>query len=202
MLSEKVVQHVLTLASCAEKAIKAIETEDKKALHAVLAETKALHDEIDELHKIIYEDTLTKSYNRKWFEDTYLNTNNHTMRSSGTMVIIDLNKFKSINDTFGHVVGDKVLVHLSTKLKESGGKVIRYGGDEFIVIFDGTQMPSQIKKNIDEMIDSYTKISFKVEKESFKISFAYGLAPFSIGSDLHEIIDIADKAMYRHKKEN
>ncbi len=202
MLSEKVVQHVIALSSCADKAIKAIESEDKKTLQAVLAETKALHAEIDELQKIIYEDTLTKCYNRKWFEDMYLNANNHTLRSSGTMVIVDLNKFKSINDSFGHIVGDKVLVHISGKLKETGGNVIRYGGDEFLVIFDMTHFPSQIKQSLDEMIESYSKSSFKVEKESFKVSFAYGLVPFTIGSDLYTIIDIADKEMYRNKKEN
>jgi diguanylate cyclase (GGDEF)-like protein len=200
MLNEKVVQHVITLASCTEKAIQAIENEDKKTLETVLAETKSLRDEINELQRIIYEDTLTKCYNRKWFEDMYLDNDNLTLNTNGTLAIIDLNKFKIINDTFGHTIGDKVLVHIANTLKETGGKVIRYGGDEFLVIFDDTQTFSEIQKNFDEMIIACAKKSFKVEEESFKVSFAYGTAPFTQGDDLNTIIDIADKAMYRHKK--
>ncbi len=200
MLNEKVIHHIITLASCTEQAIEAIESEDKKTLQIVLIETKSLRDEIHALQKVIYEDTLTKCYNRKWFEDTYLDIDQQTMCSDGTMAIIDLNKFKIINDTFGHTVGDKVLIHIANKLKESGGKVVRYGGDEFLVIFDGSESSSEIKTNFDAMILNCSKKSFKVEEESFKVSFAYGLAPFTRGSDLNQIIDIADKAMYRHKK--
>lgn len=201
MLNEKVVHHILTLLSCTEQAIEGIENEDKKILQTVLIETKALRDEIHELQKVIYEDTLTKCYNRKWFEDIYLERDLSTIRSNGTIAIIDLNKFKIINDTFGHVVGDKVLVHIASKLKETEGKVIRYGGDEFLVIFDELNTSSKIIKQFDDMIINCSKKSFKVEKESFKVSFAYGTASFEKGDNLNTIIDIADKAMYRHKNE-
>lgn len=201
MLNEKVVHHIITLMSCTEKAIEGIENEDKKILQTVLAETKALRDEIHELQKIIYEDTLTKCYNRKWFEDMYLEKDISTLRTNGTIAIIDLNKFKYINDTYGHVVGDKVLLHIASKLKETGGKVIRYGGDEFLVIFDEVESASNIVKSFDDMIINCSKKSFKVEKESFKVSFAYGIAVFEKGNSLNTIIDIADKAMYRHKNE-
>lgn len=200
MLNEKFIKHVVMLGACMEKAIIAIEREDKITLQDVLAETKVLRNEIEELHKIIYEDTLTKSHNRKWFEDTYLDTNEHSLLIAGTMVVIDLNKFKTINDTYGHVVGDKVLIHVATKLKETGGEVVRYGGDEFLVVFDDTKSSSTIAETIDSMLMGCAKKSFKVKEESFKVSFAYGLASFTAGSDLNTIIDSADKAMYRHKQ--
>jgi diguanylate cyclase (GGDEF)-like protein len=202
MLNEKVIQHVIILSSCAERAITAIENEDKKALHLVLEETKLLRKQIDELQKLIYEDTLTKCYNRKWFEDTYLDSETLTLRSSGTMAIVDLDKIKIINDTYGHTVGDKVLVHIATKLKEVGAKVIRYGGDEFLLLFYETVSVSKIASNIDEMILNCSKKSFKVEAESFKVGFSYGIASFTAGSELNVIIDTADKAMYRHKRES
>lgn len=202
MLNEKVIQHVIILASCAQRAIEAIENEDKKTLAIVLKETKLLRQKIDELQKLIYEDTLTKCYNRKWFEDTYMDPSTMTLRSSGTMAIIDLNKFKIINDTYGHTIGDKVLVHMATKLKEVGAKVVRYGGDEFLLLFDETVDVSNITNDIDEMILSCSKKSFKVNTESFKIGFSYGIASFTAGSELNVIIDTADKAMYRHKRES
>lgn len=199
MLDEKVVNHVLRLSTCAEQAIEAIESEDKKKLTAVLAETKALRDEIQSLQQIIYEDALTKSYNRKWFEDHYLNSDKQTMSEEGVMVMIDLNKFKEINDTYGHIVGDKVLIHIAKKLKEMGGDVVRFGGDEFLVIF-GVGEEVEIQEKIDFMLSNCARKIFKVEENTFKVSFAYGTAPFSKGLELSTVIDIADKSMYLHKR--
>lgn len=200
MLSEKVVHHVISLTSCTQRAIEAIESEDKTTLKAVLTEAKALRNEIDELRKIVYEDALTKSYNRKWFEDLYLDSNKQTIREEGILVLIDLNKFKYINDTFGHSVGDKVLTHVAHKLKEIEGHVVRYGGDEFLVIFNASESPSSITKKIEAMIKKCDKTSFKSNQQNFKISFAYGITPFKRGSSLSEIIDAADKEMYAHKR--
>ncbi|HZF70676.1 GGDEF domain-containing protein [Sulfuricurvum sp.] len=199
MLDEKIVRHVITLADCADQAIKAIETENKTILATVLSETKKLQKEIQELQKIVYEDGLTKSYNRKWFEDTVLDHNHLSLRESGTIVLIDLNKFKEINDTYGHVIGDKVLIHLTAKLKETGGRVVRYGGDEFIVIFDTHINTPEIEEKMEKLLRYYEKIHFKVEDQSFKISFAYGLAPFTRGADISSVIGSADKSMYKHK---
>lgn len=200
MLNEQVVRHVMMLSSCAEQAVDAIEREDKQMLASVLAETKALRDEINSLQKIVYEDALTKSYNRKWFEDNFLDTDKHRMRSAGTMVVVDLNKFKHINDTYGHIIGDKVLIHLTKKLQESGADVIRFGGDEFMMIFDAKVSSNDIQHKLDAILHTYDKTSFKVESGSFKVSFAYGITPFKEGYELSAIIDVADKAMYRHKR--
>lgn len=197
ILNDKIVRHVITLTLCADQAIEAIENEDKLLLKLVLEKTKVLRDEMFELQKLVYEDGLTKSYNRKWLEDTYLDHNTE----EGTIVVIDLDKFKSINDTHGHVVGDKVLVHVAQKLKESGGKVVRFGGDEFLVIFDAHEAAAAIQKKIEAMIQKCGNTLFKAKEGSFKIGFSYGIAPFSLGSDFNAVIDAADKAMYRHKRE-
>jgi len=200
MLSEKVVHHVISLYSCTERAIDAIESEDKTTLVAVLTEAKLLRNEIDELRKIVYEDTLTKSYNRKYFEDIYLSSDKLTLLEDGVVVVIDLNKFKFINDTFGHIMGDKVLIHIANKLKESGGDVVRYGGDEFLILFKGSESPSSITKRLEAMIHKCDKTSFKIDERSFKISFAYGITPFKRGSTFSTVMDVADKEMYRHKR--
>lgn len=199
MMDEKIIRHIITLSTCAEHAVEAIEHEDKKALEEILVETKALRDEIQELRKLVYEDCLTKSYNRKWFDDTFMEKNSITIRDTGTIVFIDLNDFKKINDTYGHIIGDKVLVHIALKLKESGGRVVRYGGDEFLLIFDISITEKQIHEKIEKILHYFQKVHFKVVNDNFKISFAYGLARFDQGSILNDIIDLADKAMYQHK---
>lgn len=200
MLDEKIVRHIITLSNCADQAIAAIETQDKLILQAVLSETRKLQAEIQELQKFVYEDSLTKSYNRKWFEDTLLDRDHSSLRENGTIVMVDLNKFKEINDSYGHVVGDKVLIHISLKLKETGGRVVRYGGDEFLVIFDSGVSSRDIDQKLEQLLKYFEKIYFKVENNSFKISFAYGIAPFTRGADIAHVIEVADKAMYKHKK--
>jgi len=200
MLSEKVVHHVISLTSCAERAITAIENEDAKTLKEVLEETQQLRNELDELRKVVYEDALTKSYTRKWFEDIYLSSDKSTLNQGGALVLVDLNKFKMINDTYGHVVGDKVLSYVADKLKESGGNVVRFGGDEFLVIFDSKIPLSLIKKRFVAIIQRFDQISFKIETGNFKIGFSYGITSFEKGSSLSQVVDTADKEMYRHKR--
>jgi diguanylate cyclase len=201
MLDEKVLRHIITLSSCAEKAINAIEEEDKIALQAVLSEAKKLRDEIDALRKIVYEDALTKSFNRKWFEDLYLDDTQEHLRTDGAMAIIDLNRFKEINDTFGHVIGDKVLSHIAHKLKEIGGDVVRYGGDEFLVLFPAGTSVQTVHKRIDEMLQRCDKKIFKVSDQTFKVSFSYGVVTFDRGSPIEAIIERADQKMYRQKRD-
>lgn len=199
MLDEKMVRHLITLSKCTDEAIHAIETEDKEILKAVLKQTQALQEEIHELQNIVYEDGLTKSYNRKWFEDTLCDVDHISIRDSGTLVMVDLNKFKQINDTYGHVVGDKVLIHIAFKLKESGGRVVRYGGDEFLLIFDAKVSQKDIRTKMEAILEYCNHIHFKVEQNEFKINFAYGMAPFTNGTNIDTIIQAADQAMYKNK---
>lgn len=200
MVDEKIIRHLISLTSYTDQAITAIEREDKENLQAVLSEIKSLREESRELQKLVYEDCLTKSFNRKWFADTFIERDNIALRNSGTIVIIDLNDFKGINDTYGHIIGDKVLVHIAMKLKESGGRVVRYGGDEFLVIFDITIAEAKIREKMDGILSYFQKVHFRFEEKQFKTSFSYGLAPFDTGSSINDILDTADKAMYQHKR--
>ncbi|MDD5717876.1 MAG: GGDEF domain-containing protein [Sulfuricurvum sp.] len=199
MLDEKMVRHIITLSECTDRAISAMEAKNKSELEAVLAETKELKEEIAELQKIVYEDSLTKTYNRRWFNDTFLENDQLTLNQTGTLVLVDLNKFKSINDAYGHITGDKVLVHIAEKLRETRMQIIRYGGDEFIIIFNADKTVPEIKNIMEGMIRYFDTAYFKVEEGSFRLSFSYGITPFSHGDDISTIIESADSAMYAHK---
>ncbi|MGD9969924.1 MAG: GGDEF domain-containing protein [Sulfuricurvum sp.] len=199
MLDEKMVRHILTLSECTAKAIDAMETEDLSLLKIVLEKTRQLQEEVHELEKLVYEDSLTKSFNRKWFEDTMLEVDHLHIRGNGTIVLIDLNDFKSINDTYGHIVGDKVLIFVARKLKESGGRIVRYGGDEFLIIFDEVESEHSIQQKIDALLHYFSSVMFKNDTHAFKISFSYGTARFHKGSDVDNVIREADKAMYHSK---
>jgi len=202
MLDERMIRYIASLCECGDQALMAMQTNDMEKLQEVIRETQKLRAQIGELQKIVYEDPLTKSFNRKWFDDTYLLNDDHLrLRGEGTLVLIDINRFKEINDTYGHIIGDKVLTHLALKLKESGGRVVRYGGDEFLLIFDQDQTIQDIETKMKNMLAYWKKTSFKSENYNFKITFSYGTASFSEGSEAETVISNADKAMYRHKSE-
>lgn len=197
MLNEQMLRHIVTLSECTDSAIEAIETQNTAQLQAILIETKKLRAETDELRKIVYIDNLTHAYNRKWFDDTILDKDGVSMVKDGVLVVVDLNKFKQINDTYGHTIGDKVLIHIAHKLRSTGGDVVRYGGDEFIVLFGCDAQVAKIK--MEKALGYFRKTHFKIDVHSFKAGFAYGIASFVKGSLRSDIIDQADSAMYRHK---
>lgn len=200
MLDEKMVRHIITLSECTGEAISAMENEDKALLNTVLIKSKKLQDEINELQKIIYEDALTKSYNRKWFEDKLLDNDKLHFRGDGAIVMIDINKFKQINDTYGHNVGDKVLTRVAEKLRQADENVVRYGGDEFILIFDNTLTHKQIEDKLEALLVYFHKVNFKVADKEFKVDFSYGIASFTNGAKVEEITEEADRFMYIYKR--
>ena len=120
---------------------------------------------------------------------------------SGTLAIIDMNFFKMINDTYGHTVGDKVLFFIADLLKKIEKNVVRYGGDEFIMIFPNgtTQNGTQSKLNAarEELLTKHVRI----KNISFKVSFSVGVQEFKKGDNLSEIIEKADIKMYEDKAE-
>jgi len=186
------------LSEHTSKAISAIESNDTDSLKQVLQETKALRLEIEKLKESVYKDELTHAYNRKWFHDHYINEQDNTLRDKGTIVIIDLNYFKEINDTFGHIIGDKVLIFITNQLKKISKKVVRYGGDEFVILFTH-QDTDMINKSLQELRENILTKKLKAHNEEFRVSFSYGLQAFPKGSELAKVIEDADKAMYEDK---
>ena len=139
MLDEKLVRHIVLLSDYAEEAISAMKSKNEVKLECIIKETKKLHAELEELQALVYQDTLTKCYSRKWLEDKFLQDDALSFSQSGTMVFVDLNRLKRINDKYGHLIGDKVIKYLSAKLKEITSNVVRFGGDEFILLFDNNE---------------------------------------------------------------
>lgn len=198
-VQDKNTNNIIQLSDNTNKAISAIEAKDKDSLKEVLKETKELKTEIEKLKEAIYHDELTHSYNRKWMNDNLVNAYDNTLKSDGTLAIIDLNYFKIVNDTFGHIVGDKVLLFLANQLKQSKGSVIRYGGDEFIVIFPNLNQDSAFTK-LDKIREGIISKKLKAGKSQFRVSFSIGTHEFKKTDDLSDVIEQADKKMYIDKE--
>jgi len=199
LLDDKVVKHVEKLSDSANKAVNAIEARDESKLKEVLTETQALREEIEQLRSAVYEDTLTKVFNRRWMEENYTSQDNETFAVDGLLTMVDMNDFKYINDTFGHVSGDKVLFYVASQLRRSGGHVIRFGGDEFFVIFDKDVTRDKANMKLHNIRELVIKKQLRAEGKTFRTSFSYGLAKFSVGDSIEKVIQTADEEMYEDK---
>lgn len=203
---QKTSENLNTLQNSTKKAQEAIENRDEKALVSINDELERMQKQIDFLQKELFSDTLTAAYNRKWFMDNYFMDDKFICE--GFMAFIDLNKFKSINDTYGHIVGDQVLKYLVNFLKREldypGVDVVRYAGDEFIVLFnkDKTTVLSPDKK-MEKAREKLSMQRLKSSKiKSLKFSFSYGLVAFKKGDEFEEVLNEADELMYKDKHKN
>ena len=188
------------LSDNTSKAIQAIKEKDEKVLDTVLKETEDLRREVEKLKESVYKDELTNTNNRKWLHDNLLEDGSDCFKDSGTLAIIDLNYFKIVNDTFGHIIGDKVLIFIANALKKTRQGVVRYGGDEFIVMFNGASESHAISV-LNSMREDIISKKLKTHKESFHVSFSFGVSEFRAKESLSNVIESADKNMYKDKIE-
>jgi diguanylate cyclase (GGDEF)-like protein len=117
------------------------------------------------------------------------------------IVMIDLDHFKGVNDKYGHLSGDKVLISLGQLLLQSvrdTDYVGRYGGEEFMVVFSNA-VSSIIESKMDKILTAFLHINYTVDQQSFNCSFSAGLASSIHHEKLSELISSADAALYRAK---
>lgn len=146
-------------------------------------------------------DKLTSLYNRKYFD--YILSDELKRLKGGTnlaLLICDVDNFKLINDTYGHVTGDTVLAELADILKVNIRKsdtAYRYGGEEFAIIMPNT--------NFNEAKVAAMRIKNAVEKHYFKtnvtVTVSVGVAVTHYRVSAIDIVIIADKALYIAKKQ-
>jgi len=201
LLDDKVVRHVEKLSDSANKAVDAIKEQDQERLQEVLEETKALREEIEELRSAVYEDALTKVYNRRWMSENYLSEDQETFQNEGMLAMIDLNDFKHVNDTYGHIIGDRVLFFIASQLRRSGGDVVRYGGDEFFVFFGQDSSKEKARLIMHNIREAIIKRKLNADGKKFNTSFSYGIAEFIRGNTMESVVQLADEEMYQDKKQ-
>lgn len=145
------------------------------------------------------QDPLTNIANRNTLDE--LVDNFPQLGDEFSVIMMDIDGFKTINDTYGHLVGDQVLVYFTETIKNSIRKdvfFIRYGGDEFLLIMP--QTTEEIAKSLIERFRKSFQTPFKIDQQEIRISFCAGIASFpKDGKNLRELIDRADKALYTAK---
>jgi diguanylate cyclase (GGDEF)-like protein len=146
-------------------------------------------------------DSLTELPNRRWFrEEVNRAVTSRSLHNAG-LLLIDLNRFKEVNDTLGHHHGDKVLRQLGPRLRAAfgvGDMVARLGGDEFAVFMPGANSAA-VESAVDRLQEALSDPVF-VDGISIELDASVGLAwyPFH-GGDVDTLLARADVAMYRAK---
>jgi diguanylate cyclase (GGDEF)-like protein len=150
-----------------------------------------------------FTDPLTEIYNRRSLEDIAGRFISHARRlkSSLTLLLIDVDRFKDVNTKFGHLTGDVVLAETAALLKSSvrgSDAVFRYGGDEFLIILADTSRSgaATVVERIREYLLDWNQ---KGTLEAFELSLSIGISEWSDGMTLDELLDEADREMYAAK---
>jgi len=175
------------------------------SLESHAEEKRELKKNIVNLEIDLYKDVLTQCYSRKWFTQKYLN--NNFFRNNGFLIMVDLDSFKAINDTYGHNIGDDALRFISNQLTYLGAEidderiVVRLGGDEFCLLIHENHTLEEIEKKIFELRQEILKKHF-VTKDEFviKVGFSYGVTQFNRNDKYEKIMKQADTKMYLNKK--
>lgn len=194
-------QNLEALKSTASQATQAMKDNDRQALQKTQDDIQALSEKIIKLQASVHNDELTGAKNRRWLFDDFLVAEKFTTK--GTIAFVDLNHFKVINDTHGHVIGDKVLAlvtHLLNQLDKLGRHVhiVRFGGDEFLVFAPETSLRvlDVEMRNIKKMLESKV---VSVRDVSFKAGFSYGIDEYEAGQDFYQLLEKVDSLMYQAK---
>ncbi len=187
------------LSRSTQKALSAIQDKDKASLQEVARETRELKYQLQQLKKSLYTDELTRAYNRKWLRDTMLQGESNAFACSGALTMIDLNYFKAINDTYGHIIGDKLLVFTAKQLARTKARVVRYGGDEFMLLFPQDTSLADVTNILHTIRDEIAQKRLKAKGDIFRMSFSFGSVSFEKGEALEDVIEKSDAVMYEDK---
>ncbi len=147
-------------------------------------------------------DALTGLYNRRYFDTTVEREFLRSKRYGGnlTIAIMDIDFFKKINDTYGHLCGDYILKETAYLIQDNFRKtdiVFRYGGEEFVVLLTETSL-EQAKIPLERLRKTIEEYNFNYNNTQIKLSISIGAAQNTTES-VNEILMNADKALYEAK---
>jgi diguanylate cyclase (GGDEF)-like protein len=164
-------------------------------------ERKRVHDE---LHHRAFHDELTGLPNRAMFMDALRQALSRAERkkSAVSVLFIDLDHFKAVNDNFGHDMGDLLLQQVAARIQacvREGDVVGRLGGDEFVVLIEDT-LPSEDVRRIAEKILTALRPVYVLGRHTANVTSSIGISTHpQDGADLNSLLSAADHAMYQAK---
>jgi diguanylate cyclase (GGDEF)-like protein/PAS domain S-box-containing protein len=172
---------------------------------AVFSDISRLKEQENQLTQLAYYDALTGLPNRVLLADRLTQAISQTKRSSAMMAVcyLDLDGFKPVNDTYGHEVGDRLLVEMAGRLKEilrGGDTVARLGGDEFVLLLLGLNNVEECEQAMQRLLQVISQ-PLSVVPEPVALSASVGVAIFPTDdANPDTLLRHADQAMYQAKQ--
>ena len=183
------------------------QAQDTERLDTLASEVEILKEELEKTKNISMSDGLTGAFNRLAFDSkiTKLIEGNRKSRSPFSLMIIDIDNFKLINDSYGHLVGDRVIVALVQKCRQfirEGDFLARFGGEEFVIILPEAslrQTMNRARKLCEAISDALYAVDDSDKSEPLSFTVSIGVSVFRRNDTLESILERADKALYRAK---
>jgi diguanylate cyclase (GGDEF)-like protein len=174
---------------------------DKSSKYVVVfTDITSLITERDTLTMYAYFDPLTKLYNRRKFDDILLNEIENKKRygDSLSLIMFDIDYFKDVNDTYGHDVGDDILINLANtigKYLRKNDILARWGGEEFMILLPRTDIETAFKKakRIGKIVEEFDDGVLP------KITISLGVTEIRSNDNKRKYIRRVDKALYKAK---
>lgn len=158
------------------------------------------------LENLAFRDGLTNIYNHRYFQEIFEKEIARAKRYNGDLCLImfDIDFFKKVNDTYGHPVGDQILILLTERIQKAirpSDTLARYGGEEFTVILPETRTTGM--KVFAERLRQCAMEPFNVEEHLIEITISIGGVYYDLdlkGATKQHLIDTADRALYQSKQ--
>jgi len=159
----------------------------------------------EELYNAANRDYLTQVYNKKYFMDRLKMEFSYSKRHQSplSLMIFDIDFFKKINDTHGHLTGDSLLKQFAYTIdqtKRQEDLFARYGGEEFVLLLRNTKLENSVAI-AQKMLDKVQNTSFMIDKKNISITVSIGLSAFEQNNfeTFDQLIKTADDQLYRAK---
>lgn len=200
-LFEDKIIHEKSSSSALEKQLE----EMKLRVSQLEEESKTFEVRLQKQLKRSMQDALTRLGNRAAFDEYFAQqmVRYNAKPFELAIVVIDLDDFKRINDTYGHTAGDKTLQVIANTLRKNFPKDIfvgRYGGEEFVIIFNNLDKDQLIEK-LDSLRKKVALLPFSFKKNKVSITTSIGCTHVKSGDNVHQAFERADQALYQSKNE-
>jgi len=180
-----------------EVTLNKVKYEDSTMVQCLLRDITKNEEMVHNLEYISYHDQLTGLYNRRYLKTIVIECENQQDLPIG-LVIVDVNGLKSINDAFGHQIGDQYLIGVAEILKQSFTKkatILRLGGDEFLIVCRNTS-----EDEIKSFIHRANKIAEKYLVQNIRLSISTGFAMrYDMNVSIELLLKKAEDQMYQKK---
>ncbi len=161
---------------------------------------------IEELERIAYLDPLTKVYSRLFLNEALKQAVARARRDKSYVAVayLDLDQFKPVNDTYGHALGDEVLIRVCERMRDimrDTDYIVRVGGDEFVLIMMDLKLPYDVEPVLARLLEVVSIPVYLSNGAEVKVSASIGAVVFTPTNhvDTKAIVDLADKLMYKVK---